>query len=136
MDPSTPPKLPPTSPMHKPDSKSPNITLCESPHRSHGLNQGDPFPNSKNNSRPSLLETTHPIRPNSKIKSHPSLDETNHSEQDHPKTPTLPLTYPMSKYDTKPPNITLCKSPHGSHVPKQGNPAQTPKPSLSPFIII
>ena len=33
----------------------------------------------------------------------------------------------MSKYYPKPPNINPSKSPHGSHVPKQGNPCPNSK---------
>ena len=100
--PPNPLKLPATSPMSKTDPKHTNITLCERPHESHGLKQGNLCPNTKKHSQTSPAKTNHPLK-------------------DHPTPPILPSTYPISKPEPKPTNITLLESPHRSHGLKQGN---------------
>ena len=39
----------------------------------------------------------------------------------------------MSKYDPKPPNINPSESPHGIHIPKQGNPCLNSKNNSQPL---
>ena len=112
--PTTPPKIPLNYPTSRTDPKPPNITHCESPHGSHGPKQGNPCPNSKNNSWPSLSHTTHSVK-------------------GHPKNPTHPLPSPISKSNPKPTNTTLCESPHGSHGLKQGNPCPNSKIKFQPL---
>ena len=90
-----------TYPISKPESKSSYIKLCDIPHENHSPKQGNPYPNYKTNSHPSLLETTHQIK-----------DNTN--PQSSSQTP------PRFKSDLKPHNISLCKSPHTRHVFKKG----------------
>ena len=110
-----PPMLPPTSHISKPGSKSPYITLYNIPHRIHGPKQGNPFQNTKTNSQPSPLETTH-------------------SEKDNPNPQILFSNPPKFKSEPKPPNITHLKIPHRSHVPKQGNPCSKSKTKSQPLL--
>ena len=86
--PSNPHKLPSTSPTSKLDPKPPNTTLYESPHRSHVPKQGNPCPNSKTNTYPSLAQTTLLVKY-------------------HPTPPILTSNSHMSKFDPKPTNTTL-----------------------------
>ena len=92
--------------------KPTNITPIASPHGSHGPKQGNPSPNAKNK---------------------PSLAETPHSENDHPILPAYSSTSPMSKYEPKPPKITLCESPDGIYGLKQGNPFPNSKTKSQPL---
>ena len=107
-------KLPMTYSTSTSDSETPNITLYKSPHRSHGPKQGNPCPDSKTNSQPSLAETTNSVKYCLSL-------------------PIPPLTPPMVRYDPKPPIITLYEIPHGSHGTKQGNPCSKFKTRSQPL---
>ena len=94
--------------MFKSEPKPPIITLCDIPHGIHGLKQGNPCPNSK-------------------IKSQSIPNNMTQSKEDPTEPPNIPMTYSMSIPDSKSPNITLGKSPHEIHCPKQGNKCPNPK---------
>ena len=96
--------------MPKPNPKLPNIILCEIPHKRPGPREGDPFQNSTSNSQPPPDVKTRLVK-------------------DHPPPPS---TSPISKPDPNVPNITLCESPHGSHISKQGNPRPNYKTNPQP----
>ena len=91
-----PSKSPFTTTSYNPDSGSSNVIIVKSPHRSHSPKQGNPCPNYKSNSHPSPVDTIH-------------------SEKNHSTPPTPSSPHHKFKAYLKPPNTTLCKSPHGSH---------------------
>ena len=104
----TPPIPPSPSPMIKANPKPPSINPIESPHGSHGPEQGNPCPSSKTKSHPPSEKTTQPVK-------------------DPSNPPKLPRTPSSSKSDINSPFVTLCESPHRSHGPKQGNPCSNYK---------